>query len=158
MNLRGPYIYEVAAKGEDSYSVAGPDGATNFLAPVTAHGPKLYVFSDNGKPIYIGQTLQVMSARMLKGFKAHGESGYWGYHWRKILSKATLHIWLLEGITEKKEQQAALERIESEFVFLYRSTYDQWPKYQTEIHFHESTNQHRKLAKMIFQTFRSESE
>lgn len=55
MNLQGPHIYEISVNGEDSYSVRNSDGVTNFVSPVTTRGPKLYVFSHNGKLIYIGQ-------------------------------------------------------------------------------------------------------
>lgn len=152
MNLQGPHIYEISVNGEDSYSVRNSDGVTNFVSPVTTRGPKLYVFSHNGKLIYIGQTVQGMSARIRLGFKADGTGGYWGYRWRKTLQKAALHIWCLEGTTEE-EELGALECIESEVVFLYRSTHNQWPKHQTEIHFHESTDEHRKHASAILQVF-----
>ena len=95
-----------------------------------------------------------MSARMRLGFKADGTGGYWGYSWRKTLSKATLHIWCLEGATEEEELKA-LECIESEVIFSYRLTHNQWPKYQTEIHFHESTGEHRNLASAIIQSFKA---
>ena len=154
MKLQGPFIYDISVSGEDSYKVHGAtNGATNFVAPVTKRGPKLYVFSESGKLIYIGQTVQGISARMRLGFKADGAGGYWGYSWRKTLRKATLHIWCLEVATEEEELEA-LECIESEVVFLYRSAHNQWPKYQTEIHFHESTDEHRKHASAIFETFK----
>src|SRR5712692_5507731 len=129
MNLQGPHTYEISVKGEDGYSLVGPNGVANFVSPVTKRGPKLYVFSDNGRLIYIGQTVQGMSARMRLGFKADGTGGYWGYSWRKTLQKASLHIWCLEGAPEEEELDA-LECIESEVVFLYRQTFAQWPTYQ----------------------------
>lgn len=70
MKLQGPYKYEISVQGQDGYSVVGPNNVTNFVAPVTKRGPKLYVFSDAGNLIYIGQTVQGMSARMRLGFKA----------------------------------------------------------------------------------------
>ncbi len=152
MQLKGPNIYEVYVNGEDTYSIVGPGGVKNFVAPVSTRGPKIYAFSDNRKLIYIGQTVQGMSARMRLGFKADGTGGYWGYLWRKELKKATLHVWCLEG-TAEDEELYALECIESEVVYLYRKTYGQWPKYQNEIHFHESTDGHRKHASLIFQVF-----
>ncbi|MEK6550159.1 MAG: hypothetical protein AABZ50_00785 [Pseudomonadota bacterium] len=153
MKLQGPYKYEISVQGQDSYSVSGPNNATTFVAPVTKRGPKLYVFSDGGNLIYIGQTVQGMSARMRLGFKADGTGGYWGYSWRNALAKSTLHIWCLEDATEEEELEA-LECIESEVVYSYRSTNNQWPKYQTEIHFHESTEEHRNLANAIIQAIK----
>ena len=152
MNLQGPYVYQVSVNGEDGYSVLGENGVSHFVSPVTKRGPKLYVFSNEGELIYIGQTVQGMSARIRLGFKANGASGYWGYHWRRTLPRATLHVWCVENINEEDELQA-LECIEAEVVFMYRSINNQWPKYQTEIHFHESTEEHRQHASTIFREF-----
>jgi hypothetical protein len=150
MKLQGPYKYEISVQGKVGYSVVGANRATTFVDPVTKRKPKLYVFSDNGNIIYVGQTVQGMSARMRLGFKANGAGGYWGYSWRNALAKATLHIWCLEG-AEDEEEVEALECIESEVVYSYRSANNQWPKYQTEIHFHETTEDHRNLANEIIQ-------
>ena len=99
MQLKGPYIYAVYVNSKNNYSIVGPGGIKNFVAPVSTRGPKIYAFSDNRKLIYIGQTVQGMSARMRLGIKENGTSGYWGYQWRKELKKATLHVWCLEGHT-----------------------------------------------------------
>ncbi len=152
MNLSNPYVYEISREGNDSYSVVGSDKVTNFIAPVTNRGPKIYVFSENKDLLYIGQTIQGMSARIRLGFKADGTGGYWGYKWRNTISKATLHIWCVEDLTEEDELRS-LECIESEVIFLYRTTFKQWPKYQTEIHFHESNEEHRKHAMTIFREY-----
>jgi hypothetical protein len=154
MKLKGPYIYEITVKSNFDYSVMDSNGKTTFVSPVTGRGPKLYVFSNNGNLIYIGQTIQGMSARMRLGFNADGTRGYWGYQWRKELPKATLHIWCLEGAQEEEELKI-LECIESEVVFKYRSAYKKWPEFQTEIHFHKSTIEHIELASTIFQTFQA---
>lgn len=42
-----------------------------------------------------------------------------------------------------------LETVEAEVVFLIRQEYGQWPEHQTEIHFHRSSAEHRKLARMV---------
>ncbi len=42
-----------------------------------------------------------------------------------------------------------IETVEAEVVFLIRQRTDQWPKYQTEIHFHQSNNAHRAAAQAI---------
>ena len=47
----------------------------------------------------------------------------------------------------------AAECIESEIVFAYRVKFDQWPKYQTEIHFHQTSAEHRALAAQVFRFF-----
>lgn len=91
----------------------GENGVNHFVAPVTKRVPKLYVFSHEGGLIYIGQTVQGMSARIRLGFKANGAGGYWGYHWRRTLPRATLHIWCVENIIEDDGLQA-LECIEAD--------------------------------------------
>jgi hypothetical protein len=48
-----------------------------------------------------------------------------------------------------QESQRELETIEAEIVFEIRVA-GQWPRFQTEIHFHESNDDHRRLAKDIF--------
>jgi len=156
LKLEGPYTYQVSVDGDDSYSVLSAEGRRTFLAPVTTRGPKLYVFSHSSSLIYIGQTVQGMSARMRLGFKADGTGGYWGYRWRKELAEASLHIWVLNECPEEEEFYA-LECIESEVVYLYRSEFNQWPKFQTEIHFHESEGNHRALAREIFNGFNKEA-
>jgi hypothetical protein len=45
-----------------------------------------------------------------------------------------------------------IETVEAEVVFLIRSK-GQWPLFQTEIHFHESSEQHRMIAAAIIGHF-----
>lgn len=149
MKLRGPFVYQISVEEGDWYSVVSAEGKHNFVAPVTTRGPKIYVFAHENALIYIGQTVQGMSARMRLGFKANGTGGYWGYRWRRELEKAALQIWVLDDCPEEDEFHA-LECIESEVVYLYRYAFSQWPKFQTEIHFHESNQEHRALARQIF--------
>jgi hypothetical protein len=151
MELRGPYRYRVAVRC-GGYDVTNEIGGATFLAPVTQPGPKLYTFSVDGRLIYIGQTTQDMATRMRLGFRAEGAHGYYGYGWRRALAKADLHVWCLDQIAEQKECPS-LECIEAEVVLLCRNVYGQWPSYQTEIHFHESTQEHRDLARRVFALF-----
>jgi hypothetical protein len=89
---------------------------------------------------------------MRLGFQADGICGYYGYQWRRTLKNVQCLVWCLHDVPEEKELHA-LECIESEVVFAYRQTFDQWPRYQTEIHFHLSTREHRTLAQEIFSGF-----
>lgn len=152
MKLSNPHKYVITAESSGSYSVVSPDGKANFIAPVTQRNPKLYTFSSGNRLLYIGQTIQGMAARMRLGFQADGSSGYYGYGWRQALRQADLYIWCLEDATDD-EETLALECIESEVVFLSRTIYGQWPEYQTEIHFHQSSQVHRELAATIFSVF-----
>jgi hypothetical protein len=125
---------------------------TTFTSPATNRCPKIYVFASAGDLLYVGQTVQGMSARMRLGFQADGTGGYHGYRWRNVLSRVECHVWCLVDLPEDEELHA-LECIESEVVFGYRQKYDQWPKYQTEIHFHESSAAHRALAAHVLSHF-----
>ena len=152
MQLEGPSIFSITVKALDSYAVVNSDGGNTFVAPATRRCPKLYVFADRDKVLYIGQTVQSMSARMRLGFQADGTGGYYGYRWRHTLKSAQCHVWFLRDVPESDEVHA-LECIESEVVYLYRQTFDQWPIFQTEIHFHESEPTHRALARQILGGF-----
>lgn len=89
---------------------------------------------------------------MRLGFLADGTGGHHGYKWRHALKAAQCHVWYLQDVPELEEVRA-LECIESEVVFKYRQKFDQWPIFQTEIHFHESESGHRKLANEILGKF-----
>ena len=43
-----------------------------------------------------------------------------------------------------------METIEAEIVFFIRSTDNEWPQYQTEIHFHKATEEQKIMAKAIY--------
>ena len=144
MRLDGPYRYRVSVKSDGGYSVQAESGAKNFVAPVTRRGPKLYTFSQDGVSTDSGQA-QGMAARMRLGFQADGSTGYYGYSWRHVFSQIDLHVWCLDGAPEEEEWRA-LECIEAELVYAYRARHDQWPESQTEIHFHPTSDIHRRLA------------
>lgn len=154
MRLCGPYHYRVTVRDDGGYNVRNQNGGETFLAPATERVPKLYAFSSAGRLLYIGQTVQSMAARMRLGFQADGMNGYYGFAWRDALPEADLHIWCLDQAGE--EEVLALECIEAEVVFRCRSVCNQWPSYQTEIHFHKSSDEHRDLAAQIFALFSQE--
>jgi hypothetical protein len=152
MRLRAPNVFEITVAALDTYAVVNELGGNTFISPATARWPKLYVFADGKKLLYIGQTVQSMSARMRLGFQADGTGGYYGYRWRHTLRVAQCHVWCLDDVPEEEESHA-LECIESEVVFGYRAKFNQWPIFQTEIHFHASTDEHRALAHQILDRF-----
>jgi hypothetical protein len=151
MRLVGPYRYTVTVQ-DGGYVVLNDKGGSNFVSPVTTRCSKLYVFAADNRPVYVGQTVQGMAARMRLGFQADGSNGYYGYRWRHELASAQLLVWCLEELGEENGVLAS-ECIESEIVFAYRLKFDQWPKYQTEIHFHETSAEHRALAAQVFGFF-----
>jgi len=135
--------------GSSSCSVVAPGGACHFVAPATHRIPKLYIASRKGVPIYIGITSQPMSARLRMGLRADGQHGYHGYRWRGQRD-LDLDIWYLDDAPAGTAARE-LECIEAEVVFLTRQRFDQWPEFQTEIHFHASQKFHRDAAERIFE-------
>lgn len=80
------------------------------------------------------------------GFKATGKGGYHGYKWRRTLKKVEMTLWY----DEKGKSSDNIETIEAELVFNIRKHYKQWPEFQTEIHFHQSSEKHMQIAEKIF--------
>jgi hypothetical protein len=133
--------------GTDSYSVVGPKAQVTFVAPATLRLPKLYVASRHGVPIYVGITSQSMAARLRSGLKANGNHGYHGYRMRGQRD-LDLDLWYLDGANPQAARNE-LECIEAEVVYLSRQRFEQWPEFQTEIHFHASKRFHRDAAARI---------
>jgi hypothetical protein len=91
-----------------------------------------------------------MATRLGYGFKATGQHGYHGYAWRHHIKEANLYIWCHENAPAKRAE-LDIETVEAEIVFLARQA-GQWPAYQTEIHFHASSQVHRDIATDIWRT------
>lgn len=150
MRLVGPDSY-VITFSRKQFKVLASDGSNVFRGMASGRGAKLYVFSSNGHPIYVGVTIQKIRNRLRYGWQAQGRGGYYGYAFRKHLAQAALDIWYLEprrGINSKVD----LETIEAELVFLIRKR-GQWPMFQTEIHFHQSDKEHRNLAAEVLRHY-----
>ena len=116
----------------------------SFTQPVTKNKlPKLYVVKYESKVIYVGVTSQSIRNRLRYGLEADGKHGYHGYKW-KHLSEVDILIWCLpQGLD-------CIEAIEAELVYLIRQRIGKWPKYQMEIHFHETSDGETQTAKEIF--------
>lgn len=136
----------------EGYKVECPAGQPRFSGIASSGKPKLYIVSVGEIPVYIGITTQRMSARLRFGWRANGKNGYHGYRWRHHLTTANLDVWCHENAPDEKPE-LDMETVEAEIVFLIRSKGD-WPKYQTEIHFHASTPEHRQLADTIVSRYR----
>ena len=173
MRLEQPIRYGITFDSLRITGVNGPDGRNTFVAPVTNPGPKVYVIVDRGRPIYIGATNQPIRNRLRLGFQADGNNGYSGYLWRHSLTDAEIDIWLVtvedEDVesmrndpsverasgNEQRLRDIVIETLEGEVAFLIRKCSGQWPKYQVEIHFHQSQETHRQLATEIVDHYRS---
>lgn len=144
------YRYHLKIKKHtiDSIKLDGKKVNT-FKKPVTDKDvSKLYVVKHRSKIIYVGFTSQGIRNRLRYGLKAEGKRGYHGYQW-KNLSNVNLLVWCFPGKTYKR-----IEAIEAELVYLIRKDTGQWPKCQTEIHFHNTSGNEIKEAKMIFEESR----
>jgi hypothetical protein len=102
------------------------------------------------KIVYVGVTRQPFASRLRYGFTANGRGGYHGYHWAKSDGRYAVHCWRFPADTKIED----LETIEAEAVFVLRKSYGQWPKHQTEIHFHQSETWHRRKASQLVRVLR----
>jgi hypothetical protein len=150
MRLAGPERYKLTFNADD-FKVTCPNGTPKFSGIATSKKPKLYIASVGEIPIYVGVTKQPIRNRLRFGWAAKGESGYYGYAWRHVLTEANLDVWCHEDVPADNST-LDMETIEAEVVFLIRCA-GQWPQYQTEIHFHRSTSDHRNLAASIMQRY-----
>jgi hypothetical protein len=131
-----------------TFAIKCPENTSRFSGLATSRFPKLYVISVAGHshPVYVGITKQSMSNRLRLGWAANGKNGYHGYAWRRHFFAATMDIWCQLDAVEG--DCLDIETMEAELVYLIRQA-GQWPAYQTEIHFHRSTEVHREVAATI---------
>jgi hypothetical protein len=148
MHLIGPEVYQLTVSPTD-FHVTQESGASGFRALAAAKGHKLYCVSLASALVYIGITRQRMSSRLRYGWTANGRSGYHGYAWRHKRATGHLQVWgLRSGCSGDPDR--LLETIEAEVVYLIRRS-GQWPRFQTEIHFHQSNAAIRSTALQVFE-------
>ena len=104
---------------------------------------KIYVVKHRSDIVYVGTTFQAISSRLRSGLQADGKNGYYGYKW-KHLKSVDLFIFCLF------EKKLRAEAMEAEIVYLIRNKTGEWPKYQTEIHFHKAERNEKKIADLIY--------
>ena len=157
MELSGPERYFIRFTPKEITHVASDKGIAQFSPPVTQSGSKIYVVHEDQTAIYVGKTTTSITARLSRGSKQDPRKnhGYSGHKWRRCLCQASIDIWLFQ-FDDKSTAKRDLETIEAEVVFLLRQQ-GQWPKFQTEIHFHQSDRIHRELAEQIVSHYRSAS-
>lgn len=150
MRITGPERYKLTFD-RHGFRVTCERNTSRFSGIATSKKPKLYIASVDDNPFYVGVTKQSLRNRLRFGWKAKGEGGYYGYAWRNVLTTAFLDVWCHEDASGTKPE-LDIETIEAEVVFLIRCA-GQWPKYQTEIHFHPSIAAHRKIATTIMSRY-----
>jgi len=121
-----------------------------FSKPATSNKlPKIYLATCKKDIVYVGITTQSIANRLRGGFVATGKHGYHGYKW-KNLNEIDLAIFFFENSLEK------IEAIEAEIVYLIRSETGLWPRYQTEIHFHNAAAKEKEIAREIYKIVKTE--
>src|SRR5260221_12901436 len=92
MHISGPERYRLIFDAT-GFRVKCERGTPRFSGVATSKKPKLYIASIDDKPFYVGVTKQSLRTRLRSGWKANGESGYYGYAWRHHLTDAFLDVW-----------------------------------------------------------------
>ena len=150
MRFEGPFRYRVAIFPPADlrlFEITDTNGKTKLSGEATSSLPKLYVVTVDEAPIYVGMTRQSIRSRLRFGWTAKGKSGYYGYQWRHVYQEVALDLWCNVD-PPLQNPMLDVETIEAEIVFLIRQK-GQWPLYQTEIHFHPSSPDHRRIAEAI---------
>jgi hypothetical protein len=130
-------------------------GEEKFSREVVQPGSKVYVVSYRGQIVYVGSTRQSVRTRLSGALRASGQNGYYGPAWKESTAALSLDVWILDGVVgEKAKRCMTAETVEAEVVFLVRQRDSNWPAHQTEIHFHPSDAQHRKVAESIYDEIR----
>jgi hypothetical protein len=150
MKMLGPDRFGLTFDAR-AFTVLCPKGTPRFSGFATSALPKLYIASADGWPIYVGITKQSIRNRLRMGWNADGQNGYHGYAWRHHHTEVALDVWC-HADPPVVNPTLDIETVEAEVVFLIRSA-GQWPAFQTEIHFHPSTDIHRVAAAQIMASF-----
>ena len=152
MNLVGPERFKVSYTPEKP-TILCERGTSKFSGHMTSRKPKLYIFSRDSIPIYVGATVQGMASRLNQGWKARGASGYHGYRFRHDGSEVNLDVWVdideVQARADDLRSGSDIETVEAEIVYLLRHRTEQWPAFQTEIHFYQSASKHREKAEKV---------
>lgn len=156
MNLIGPSRFKVTYTPYRK-SILCEKQTSKFSGLMTSKKPKLYIFSRDGKPLYVGATVQSMSARLSLGWKDN-ESGYYGFQLRHEGSEVDLDVWVdtdpVQPRINGRRSGSDIETVEAEVVYLLRHRTGQWPAFQTEIHFYQSADRHREQAETVLRHYR----
>lgn len=147
MQIVGPETYKLL-RTEEGFKISNLDDTDRLGKIATSMMPKIYIVSIDGWPVYVGATKQRLRTRI--GMKPLAGSGYYGYTFKDEGQGLRLHVWAHSNAEGRNHIDA--ETVEAEVVFLIRQA-DNWPRFQTEIHFHPSTPTHRQVAQDIVAHF-----
>lgn len=106
---------------------------------------KIYIVKHENDFLYVGTTVQSLTARFRYGLNADGKKGYHGYKW-KHKESVDLYVWCFEALDKTQ-----IESIEAELAFLIRDKTGKWPLSQNEIHFNNEFDEGREIAQKMFE-------
>lgn len=106
---------------------------------------KIYIVKHESEFLYVGTTVQSLTARFRYGLNADGKKGYHGYKW-KHKESVDLYVWCFEAL-----DKIQIESIEAELAFLIRDKTGKWPLSQNEIHFNNEFNEGREIALKMYE-------
>jgi len=133
--------------------VCSPEGIIKFTGALSKQCSKVYAISTENEIVYVGSSKQPIRSRIDGALKANGDRGYRGYAWKNSEQKLNLDVWTFEAYKLIKGSRCInAETIEAEVVFLIRLREGNWPKHQTEIHFHKASEEHKQFASKIYDT------
>ena len=105
---------------------------------------KIYIVKHENDFLYVGTTVQSLTARFRYGLNADGKNGYHGYKW-KYKETVDLYVWCFESLNKIQ-----IESIEAELAFIIRTETGKWPLSQNEIHFNNEFDEGREIAQKMF--------
>ncbi len=107
---------------------------------------KIYILKHTDIYLYVGKTKQKIGTRLQQGFRSYKndsannrQAGYGGYKWIKKYINTNMHLHLFVFDLGTSYSDNHTEAIEAEIVYEIRKATNQWPLFQTEIHFYNDS-------------------
>ncbi len=149
IRLRGlTFLKGKASSAKVSFIKQVGDYKEGLWGSANSRDPKIYILKQGKEILYVGITKMTLSNRFRNGLTASGKNGYHGYAWKSLATKThsrEIDLFVFEFSSEERT-----EAIEAEVVYLIRNKTGKWPKYQTEIHFHQADKTEAKIAESIY--------
>ncbi|MBN2352111.1 MAG: hypothetical protein JXD23_06025 [Spirochaetales bacterium] len=157
--LKGTCVITTKSDGTRTVKLYFKNGVDN-----AGKGRRIYIVRDGQTIIYIGETDTPIKTRFQRGCNAYNHykrtdkarNGYKGYKWLdpRLNPSNVLGIHVII-FNDHDINRNIIESIESELTYLARQKSHAWPKFQNEIHFH-NTEGSRETAEIIFEQVESE--
>jgi len=142
------YLGEKVKKAKISFIKQKGDYKSGVWGDANKKVPKIYILRQNKEILYVGITKTLLSHRFGFGLNASGKNGYHGYSWKALAKKSQSKA--IDLFVYIFADEIKTESIEAEVAYLIRNLKGRWPKYQTEIHFHQATKKEKQIAGTIY--------